>query len=118
MNTAFLDDVRTEFNPLEIKEIHAPASPHMLFRAHQIRESGLFRLSRRDCEFYSIQIQAGGGWGRIAVYDGNGLLKFYQPSTFTGSFKPEAGCEGGLIIYAYGAEVPAFITMIWRECED
>lgn len=78
---------------------------------------GLFRLARRWCELYSVQIVGSGTWSRIRCLDGNLVPKFEQISTFTGSFWLSAGCEGGLIVEVYSkyvADCPN-LTINWRE---
>lgn len=82
-------------------------------RALQVRGNGLFRLARRSCELYSVQIVSSGSWGRARVIDGNGRTLWFQPSTFTGSFWLSAGAENGLIAELSGDEVN--LTINWRE---
>lgn len=97
----------------EPKEIYAPAAPGSLMRTICVEGPGLFRLSRRDCELYSVQIVSAGAWGRARVTNGKGRKLWEQPSTFTGSFWLSAGAEAGLLVELYGDGTN--LTLNWRE---
>lgn len=82
-------------------------------RSRCVFGAGLFRLARRDCEVYSVQIVSSGTWGRARVLNGLGRVLWFQPSTFTGSFWLSAGSEAGLIVENYGEGLN--LTVNWRE---
>jgi len=75
---------------------------------------GAFRLARRDCELYSVQIVMPGDWGKAWFKTGRGRPIFHMPSTFTGSFVLGGGCEDGLILELYALKFIAF-EVNWRE---
>ncbi len=94
-------------------------SPGSKMRAKLINTPGLHRISRRDSEWYSIQIQCGGSWGRLEIYDGTGRLIWAQPSTFTGSFVHMGYCEKGIVVANYGAKGSAAVVIVnYRELGD
>ncbi len=97
-------------------DVYAPAAPGSLMRSYQLFDAGVFRLSRRDCSFYSVMIAAAGSFGRIVIKDGEGRPLFAQPSTFTGSFVLDAFAKGGLIVEAHMSTAP-FLTINWREAD-
>ena len=77
-------------------ELYPPAARGALMRSCIITERGVFRLSRRDCEVYSIMIVRN-AWGRARLSNANGDGIWYQPSLFAGSFWLNASATGGLI---------------------
>ncbi len=66
-------------------------------RSRAITEKGMFRLARRDCELYSVQIIRN-AWGRCRVTNGKMRSLWCQPSLFAGSFWLSAYAEDGLIV--------------------
>ena len=84
-------------------------------RALKVDRVGRFRLARRTCELYSVQILSGGAWGRIRLTDGHDRELWEQPSTFTGSFWLSAGALGGLIVEVASIDRGANLTVNWRE---
>jgi hypothetical protein len=100
------------FEPIDV---YAPAAPGSLMRAHRIEAPGLWRLARRSCELYSVQIASAGAWGRARVYDATGAGKWYQPSTFTGSFWLGAGCIDGLLVELDARDTAPALVINWRE---
>ena len=83
-------------------------------RSALLTANGVFRLSRRDCEFYSIMITSSGSWIAILITDGKGRPLFHQPSAFTGSFVLGGEAEGGLIVHLHGSDPPQ-VTINYRE---
>lgn len=99
-----------------VEEIYAPANPRGLIRTVTLARNGIFRLARRDAELYSVMVAAAGAWGRAKVMNGRGEPKWMQPSTFTGSFVLNGGCEEGLLVELYGSGNTApNLTVQWRE---
>lgn len=98
-----------------IVDLYAPTSPGSLMRAICIMKSGVWRISRRASELYSVQIVSSGAWGRARVMDGDGRVLWFQPSTFTGSFWLTAGAYHGLVVELDAAEVAPNLTLNWRE---
>lgn len=99
-----------------IIDIYAPTAPGSLMRSISILRSGLWRISRRPSELYSVQIVSSGAWGRARVLDAlDGRPLWFQPSTFTGSFVLGAGAYGGLIVELDAADVAPNLTINWRE---
>jgi hypothetical protein len=87
-------------------------------RMRTIRESGIYRLSRRTCNAYSILIEGIGAWGRIILFDGRATEFFHQPSTFTGSFVLDGCAFDGLYCHSYsGPGSDAIVTVNWREMD-
>ncbi len=95
-------------------DIFTPAAPGTLMRCYQLKDSGVFRLSRRDCSFYSIMIAMAGTCGQIVLRTGEQRIIWMQPSSFTGSFVLDGFCEGGLMVEAYMEGWPS-VTVNWRE---
>lgn len=75
---------------------------------------GRYRLARRDCELYSVQILNAGDWGKAWAFDGEGRPVFHQPSTFTGSFWLGGFCRGGLVVELIALNIIVF-QINWRE---
>jgi hypothetical protein len=98
----------------DLVDVHVPAAPGSLMRSHVIDRPGRFRLARRDCELYSVQILNAGDWARAKCLAGSGRGIWYQPSTFTGSFWLSAGCEEGLIFELFALNCGIF-AINWRE---
>lgn len=96
-------------------EVYAPSAPGSLMRAYRINRAGVYRLSRRSCELYSVQIVAAGAWGRVQLEDAEGELKFLQPSMFTGSFWLSGGSIGGLIARVDARDASPNLAINWRE---
>jgi hypothetical protein len=105
------------FDATRLIEIYAPAAPGSLMRAYRIWKPGLYRLSRRSCELYSVQIVSSGAWGRFRVWDGRGNKIIEQPSTFTGSFWVNGGCFDGLVceMHCFSPGDSSNLTLNWRE---
>lgn len=95
-------------------DLRAPAAPGSLMRTLVIDKPGLYRLARRDCELYSVQIINAGDWGKAWARTGNGRPIWHQPSTFTGSFWLSAGCEEGLLVELLALNSICF-SFNWRE---
>lgn len=106
-------------HPLIIEQaadLIVPRSKATLTRSATILQSGLFRLSRKTCSLYSVEIKSCGAWGRILILDGDENEVFFQPSTFTGSFVLDACCWNGLYVWNMsgpGSDSP--INVNWRE---
>ncbi len=100
---------------LEPVDIYAPSAPGSLMRSYRIIRAGAFRLARRSCELYSVQIVAAGAWGRVQLEDATGELKFLQPSMFTGSFWLSGGAIGGLIARVDARDAAPNLAINWRE---
>lgn len=96
-------------------DLYVNAAPGSLMRSIKIDEPGLWRLARRSCELYSVQIISSGSWGRARVMNGHGRKLWEQPSTFTGSFWLGGGAEGGLIVELSSQDVAANLTINFRE---
>lgn len=101
----------------EFVDIRVAASPSSLMRAARVSRPGLFRLSRRDCELYSVQIVGGGTFTRIKMMTGTMRVIWEQISTFTGSFWLSASSENGLFceIHALDEASSPNLTVNWRE---
>ena len=100
----------------DAEDLYAPASPTNLVLAIVINRSGLFRLARRTCALKAVEIKAGGSFGSLRAYDGNGKPVYNFPSTFTGSFPLEPCCWDGLYIHSTnGGGAPCLVTVSWRE---
>lgn len=82
-----------------------PAAPGSLMRSQILTAPGKFRLSRRPCELYSIEIMNPGAWPRYIVRESNGKMVWYEPSAFTGSFTHGGGMED-LIVEIHSASTP------------
>ncbi len=100
--------------PRDLIDLRVPAAPGSLMRSVVVSKPGKYRLARRDCELYSVQIVSAGAWGRAKVMNGKGRPLWEQPSTFTGSFWLSAGAEDGIIVHLYSTESPN-LTINWRE---
>jgi len=83
-------------------------------RSLKIGRPGIWRLARRDCELYSVQILSAGAFGAVRVLNGQDRVLFHQPSTFTGSFWLGAGAEGGLVVELYSIDMAPNLTINWR----
>lgn len=94
-------------------ELLTPAGPGSLMRSITIDDVGVFRVARRSCELYSVEITA--GWGRLRLSNGLGRSLWYQPSIFTGSFVIGCEAEEGLIIEIQGG--PPTVNVNWRESD-
>ena len=95
-------------------DIYTPAAPGSLMRSAVLDRPGIYRLARRDCEIYSIQVLNAGDWSRARIMTGRDRAVWYMPSVFTGSFWLSGGLEDGLI-----AELSAMnfiiLSINWRE---
>jgi hypothetical protein len=98
-------------------DVFAPSAPGSLMRAYRIDEAGLFRLARRSCELYSVQIVSAGAWARCRVLNGLGRVLWYQPSSFTGSFWLGAGAEDGLLVEIGSQDRAPCLSINWRESD-
>ncbi len=113
-------DLWNEYQPTSVlenaKDLYTRPHPSTLIRTRIINESGMFRLSRRDCSLTVIEIKTIGSWGRLIIFDGEHTPIFDMPSIFTGSFAMELGCHKGLIINAVaGPGTDSIISFSWRE---
>lgn len=97
-----------------IVDLRVAPAPGSLMRAVSFRRSGRTRLARRDAELYSVEILCQGSASYLRVTDARGVLLFFQPSAFTGSFVIAGHSPGGLIVDMEGG-TPATITVNWRE---
>jgi hypothetical protein len=79
-------------------------------RAQIVDRVGLFRLARRGCELYSVQIASAGAWARMRVLNAKGRVLWFQPSSFTGSFWLGAHAEDGLLVETAGNSAPQLIV--------
>jgi hypothetical protein len=98
------------------KDIYTPAAPGSLMRSIRIEDNGKFRVARRDCELYSVQIAGNGAWSKLKISNGEGRELFHMPSCFTGSFVVGGESEGGLYIEV-SATVPPNLTINFREMD-
>ena len=100
-----------------IVDIMVEAHPRSLMRSARVSRPGVFRLARRDCELYSVQIVGGGTFTRVRMMAGSWRPIWEQPSSFTGSFWLSAGCEDGLLceIHALDEVSSPNLTINWRE---
>lgn len=96
-------------------DVYTPAGPGSLMRSHSVDRIGIFRLARRACELFSVQIVSAGAWGRARVMDGDGRVLWSQPSTFTGSFWLGAGAYKGLLVEVASRDRAPNLTVNWRE---
>lgn len=96
-------------------DLYAPCAPGTNMRSLKVDRVGKWRLARRDCELYSVQIVSSGAWGRFRVSDGHERELLEQPSTFTGSFWLSAGALAGLIVEVSSLDRGANLTINWRE---
>lgn len=118
MKYADWDKYNQEILKEDAIDLYTPALAGANMRSRKISESGLFRLARRTCSLYSIEIKASGSWGRILIFDEKELWKFFQPSTFTGSFVLEGCCYDGLYVHSKsGPGTDALLTINWRELD-
>ena len=100
------------------KDIKAPSAPNALTRMHVIDTPGTYRLSRRDCELYAVNIIRSGMASRIGLYTGKlrgvfSLPAGSAPGFCSDSFPIGGFCEDGLYVQALGG-MPLF-GVIWRE---
>jgi len=103
---------------MNYRDIYTPAAPGSLMRCARVAAPGLWRLARRDCELYSVQIVSSGSWGRARVMTGAGRPIWCQPSTFTGSFVLGGAAEGGLIVELVSQDVSVNVTINYREADQ
>ena len=98
-------------------DVRVAPSPSTLMRCARVARPGSFRLARRDCELYSVQIVGGGTWTRIRCLSGTGRTIWEQPSSFTGSFWLSAACEDGLVVEVHARDEVSCpnLTINWRE---
>ena len=98
-------------------DVQVPPSPGSLMRCARVARPGLFRLARRDCELYSVQIVGGGTFTRVKMLSGSFRDLWEQPSSFTGSFGLSAASENGLFceIHALDEASSPNLTINWRE---
>lgn len=100
-------------------DVYVEASPSTLMRCARVSRPGLFRLARRDCELYSVQIVGGGTFTRVKMVAGSGREIWEMPSSFTGSFWLSAGCEEGLMCEVHARDEVSCpnLTINWRETD-
>ena len=96
-------------------DLYAPAAPGTLMRSMKVDRVGRYRVARRSCELYSVEILSGGAWGRWRVTDGHDRELIMQPSTVTGSFWLSAGALDGLIVEVASLDRGANLNVNWRE---
>jgi hypothetical protein len=101
----------------ELTDILVPAARGSLMRVAELHEVGLFRISRRDAELYSVQITSAGAWGRIRVWNGTGRILWRMPSTFAGSFWLGAGADEGLVVSLESMTQAPMLTVNFRELD-
>ena len=99
----------------DLIDIFAPSAPGSLMRSHRVDDLGLFRLARRSCELYSVEIVSAGAWARVRVMNGLKRVLWYQPSCFTGSFWLSACADEGLIVEIGSQDRAPNLTINWRE---
>jgi len=89
-------------------------------RSIRVAKNGIWRLSRRQCSLYSVQIVSSGVWGRARCMDADGRKLWEQPSTFTGSFWLGAGALYGLLVEVASdnPEDAANLTINWQEPDE
>lgn len=103
---------------IEAVDLYAPCAKGSLMRSLCVHKVGRFRLSRRACELYSVQISGQGSWARARVMTGEGRELWYQPSVFSGSFWLSAGSDDGLIVELHSSTGAApVLTINWRESD-
>lgn len=100
-------------------DLHVRPAPGSLMRSATLEKPGLFRLARRECELYCVQIASAGAWGRAVVMDGDGRELWGMPSTFTGSFVIGGGAEHGLLVHLHCLKPSDALnfTVAWRELD-
>lgn len=105
-------------------DVFTPADPFSKMRTLICKDSGLFRVARRTCSVYSVEIKSCGSWGRVLLFnedydidkDWERSVLFCQPSTFTGSFVLEGCAWGGLYLLAMcGPGSDLVLTVNYRE---
>ena len=96
-------------------DLYAACAPGSLMRAQIVDKIGLFRLARRSCELYSVQIASAGAWARVNVMNGLGRVIFPMPSPFTGSFWLSGGAEDGLLVEVGGLDRGPMLIINYRE---
>lgn len=95
-------------------DIRSPAAPGSLMRSVLIEQPGRYRIARRDCELYSVQIPSCGDFAKMIISTGAGRGIFFMPSVFTGSFWLSAACEDGLIVELFALNT-ATVQINYRE---
>ncbi len=98
-----------------IQDVFVPPGPGSLMRSHLITSPGKFRLARRECELYSIEIMIPGSWPRFIVRETNGRMAWYEPSAFTGSFTHGGGMED-MVVEIHSSSTPLAVIN-WREAD-
>lgn len=98
-------------------DVYVSPSPSSLMRCARVSRPGSFRLARRACELYSVQIVGGGTFTRVRARAGSGREVWEMPSSFTGSFWLSAGLEDGLIVEVHARDEASCpnLTVNWRE---
>lgn len=99
-------------------EVKAPSAPNSLTRMHVIDAQGTYRLSRRDCELYTVNVIRSGMASRIELYTGDlrgvfSLPAGSSPGFCSDSFPLGGFCERGLYVRCSGG-APLF-AVTWRE---
>ena len=109
-----------EIDMRTVRDIYTPPTPGTLMRMVSLHKSGLYRLARRDAEFYSILIVGQGAWAKIRVMTGAGRPAFEMPSAFSGSFYLQAGCEDGILVHLHAMEQgdSLNVSIQWREQDN
>lgn len=98
-------------------DVYVTPSPSSLMRCARVARPGRFRLARRACELYSVQIVGGGTFTRVRASTGSGRHVWEMPSSFTGSFWLSGGLEDGLIVEIHATDEVSCpnLTVNWRE---
>ncbi len=88
-----------------IEDMYVPPAPGSLMRCAVLKKPGKFRLSRRDCELYSVEIMNPGAWPRYIIRDTDDRIAWYEPSAFTGSFTHGGGMKD-LVVEIHSSSTP------------
>jgi hypothetical protein len=99
-----------------VVDVVRSAAPGALMRSARLGRNGMFRLSRRTAEFYSVQVKHAGAFGVIRVLNAHDETLWMQPSAFTGSFVLGGEADGGLLVELHGGmDIAPLVNVNWRE---
>ena len=98
-----------------VTDIFVPPAPGSLMRCALLDQAGVFRLARRTCELYSVEIMNPGAWPRYIIRESGGRIAWYEPSAFTGSFTHGGGMSD-LVVEIHAASTP-LACINWRETD-
>jgi hypothetical protein len=98
-----------------IIDVYRSAAPGSLMRSAALTDVGLYRLARRDAEFYSCTVTHQGTYGLVRVLNGFDETLWTQLSAFTGSFVLGGGADGALLVELYAGLRAPKATVNWRE---